>query len=68
MFEEIPNPSNLSSAVLPELAPSGFDSPAAYRRSAPIRGCLYKKLLGLFCPFAAISLKHKLNVIKEDTF
>jgi hypothetical protein len=30
-------------------------SPTAYQRFAPICGCLYKKLLGLFFPFANIS-------------
>jgi hypothetical protein len=32
--------------------------PAAYRHFAPVGGCLYKKLLELFFPFANISLKY----------
>jgi hypothetical protein len=34
-----------------------FCSTAAYRRKAPICGCVHKKLLNLFSPFANIFLK-----------
>jgi hypothetical protein len=39
-------------------------SPAAYRREAPIRGCLYKKLLDLFCK-NGISLERKESSISK---
>jgi hypothetical protein len=40
-------------------------SPAAYRRKAPISGCLYKKLFDMFFPFANISLKRNLNAVEK---
>jgi hypothetical protein len=43
-------------------------SPAVHWREAPIGGCLYKKLLDLFCPFANISLKRNLNAVEKGYF
>jgi hypothetical protein len=42
--------------------------PAAYWRFAPIGGCLYKKQLDLFVPFASICFKRNLNAIAIEYF
>jgi hypothetical protein len=43
-------------------------SPVANRREAPIGGCVYKKLLDMFCPFANISLERNLNAVEKRYF
>jgi hypothetical protein len=43
-------------------------SAAAYRRFAPINGCLYKKHLDMFSPFASISAKTDLNAVEKGYF
>jgi hypothetical protein len=43
-------------------------SPAAYWRSAPIGGCLHKKQLNRFFPFAIISSKCGLNATTMGSF
>jgi hypothetical protein len=43
-------------------------SPAACWRFAPIGGCLYRKLLDRFFPFANISLKRNLNTVEKGYF
>jgi hypothetical protein len=43
-------------------------SPAAYRRKAPMGGCLYKKLRELFFPLANLSAKIDSNSIGKGYF
>jgi hypothetical protein len=43
-------------------------SSAAYLPFAPIGGCVYKKLLDLFFPFANISLECNFNAVEKRSF